>query len=145
MGMNTTEIYDLIATYIASLTAVIAIVLMIKQTRQLDNTLRSQVYQGLIETSFKIDELLIESPEYRKYIYGNEIINDNTPDIEKITGVIEYVVDIADNIMTQEEFIPKSERLGWMTFAKEILSSPAAKFFLKTNRKWYSGKISEIT
>lgn len=142
--MNIAELIGLTANIVASLTAIVAIFYVVRQTRQLDNTLRSQVYQGLIDNSLKIDELLMKHPEYRKYIYHNEPIDENTPDIEEIIGVIEFVTDIADNILTQSEFIPKNEKAGWITFAEEILSSPAASYFFQEHSNWYSGKIQEI-
>ena len=49
--MSAIELVSLTANIVASLTAIIAILFVIKQTRQLDYTLRSQVYQGLIDTS----------------------------------------------------------------------------------------------
>ena len=141
--MSIFELIGVIANIVASLTAIVAILFVIKQTRQLDNTLQSQVYQGLIDNSLKIDELLMEHPEYRKYVYGNEPINENTPDIDKIISVMEFMTDIADHVLTQEEFIPKSERIGWRIFAEEILSSPAARYFLEEHGTWYSGKIPD--
>jgi uncharacterized protein len=139
--MNIIEIVSLITQAVTAFAAVVALFLVIKQMRQLDDTLRSQVYQGLIDNSLKIDELLIEKPEFRKYVYGEEKIDENTPGIDQIMSVMEFVVDVMDNVKAQEEFIPKEEKIGWKQFSQEVLRSPAALFFMQKHGLWYSGGV----
>jgi len=139
--MNIAELVGLITNVVTALTAVVALILVILQMRQLDQTLRSQVYQGLIDNSLKIDELLIENPEFRKYVYGNEIVDKNTPDIDKVMSVMEFVIDIIDNVTAQEAFIPKAEKPGWGEFVRDVTSSPAAQYFLEMHGKWFSGNV----
>jgi len=142
--MSVTELVQLIVNLIAVPTAIVSVLFLTRQTRQLDETLRSQVYQGLIDNSLKIDQLLIEHPEFRKYIYGSEPVKDDTPDIDRLMGVIEFMVDIIDNLTVQERFIPKPLVKGWRNFAQEVLDSPAAKHFLQKHGSWYSSGIPEI-
>ena len=141
--MSISEAVQLIVNLTAVPVAIISVLFLIKQNRQLDETLRSQVYQGLIDNSLKIDQLLIENPSFRKYIYGNEPVKDDTPDIDKLMAVMEFMVDIIDNLKVQEGFIPKPLIKGWRNFAQEVLSSPAAKHFLQRHGSWYSSGISE--
>ena len=131
--MNIIELVSLVSQLTTALTAIIALLLVVKQMHQLDETLRSQVYQGLIDNSLKIDELLIEKPEFRKYVYGQEMLDENTPDLDRIMSVMEYMVDVVDNVEAQEGFIPKAEKPGWRHFAKDVLGSPAAKYFMASS------------
>jgi uncharacterized protein len=143
--MDIVEIVSIITQAVTALAAVVALFLVVKQMRQLDDTLRSQVYQGLIDNSLKIDELLIEKPEFRKYVYGEEIIDENTPGIDQIMSVMEFVVDVMDNVKAQESFIPKAVKPGWRQFSQDVLSSPAAQFFMQKHGLWYSGGLKEAS
>lgn len=143
--MEITEFVQAIVNLIAVPTAVISVLLLIKQTRQLDDTMRSQVYQGLIDNSLKIDQLLIEHPELRKYIYGKEPVDEKTPDLDKLMSVTEFMIDIVDNLKAQEKYIPKPLIPGWRNFAQDVLNSPATRYFLEKHGTWYSSGLSEIS
>jgi len=121
----------------------ITIILMIRQTRQLDETLKSQVYQGLIDNSLKIDQLLIERPEYRKYIYENEKFPQNKQNTDELMGVLDFVVDVVDNIKIQEKFIPKKALVGWRLFVQDVLKQPAIKYYMEQKGYWYTGTLVE--
>jgi len=141
--MGISEIVQLIISLVAAPTAIISVLFLIRQTRQLDETLRSQVYQGLIDNSLKIDQLLIDHPDFRKYIYGNEPVTQNTPNLETLMSVMEFMIDIVDNLGVQKKFIPTPMLQGWRNFAQEVVNSPAAKYFLETHHGWYSSGISD--
>ena len=143
--MGFSEIVQLIVNLIAAPTALITIIFLIMQARQLDQTLRSQVYQGLIDNSLKIDQLLIEHPEFRKYIYEGEAVNENTPEIEKLMSLMEFVVDIVDNLGAQERYIPKSLVGGWRAYAQDVMRSPAASYFLQKHGHWYTSGMPATT
>jgi uncharacterized protein len=142
--MEITELVALITQVITALTAVIALLLIVKQMRQLDKTLRSQVYQGLIDNSLKIDQLLMEKPEFRKYVYGGEKVNENTPDIDRIMSMTEFMVDVVDNVKAQEAIIPKAEKPGWSHFTQHVVRSPAAQYFMQKHGLWFSGSVPQI-
>lgn len=142
--MNFSELLTLITQVITAFTAVIAILLVLKQMRQIDKTLRNQVYQGLIDNSLKIDALLMEKPELRKYVYGEEKVDENTPDIDRIMSLMEFMVDVVDNVKAQEAIIPPAEKPGWRRFSRDVLSSPAAQYFIQKHRPWFSGGVPEV-
>jgi hypothetical protein len=141
--MSFIEVIQLVVNLVGMPIAIVSVLFLIRQTRQLDETLRSQVYQGLIDNSLKIDQLLIDNPAFRKYIYGGEPIQDGDPDVDKLMGIMEFMVDIVDNLKVQEKFIPEPLVKGWRNFAQEVLSSPAAERFLQRHGSWYSSGISE--
>lgn len=117
--------------------ATISVVALIYQNYQLTASLKSQVYQGLIDNSLKIDSLMIEYPTFRKYIYGSEPVNDKTSDLDKLMGVTEFMLDVIDNINAQQDFIPKKFRPGWKDFVETVLQSPAAQYFTRLHGSWY--------
>lgn len=142
--MNTSEFISLLTQAITAFTALIALFLIIKQINQFNMSLRSQVYQELINNSLEIDKLLIEKPELRKYIYGDAIVSADIPEVDQIMSLMEMIVDVLDNLGAQYKFIPKSEKEGWQLYAKQILSSPAAEYFITENGSWFSGNIPKL-
>lgn len=139
--MDLFEVVQFSVNIIAAPVAIITIVLLIRQTKQLDNTLKSQVYQGLIDNSLKIDQLLIERPEYRKYIYGNEKFPTNKENTDELMGVLDFVVDVVDNVRVQEKFIPKDALVGWRAFVSDVLEQPAIKYYMEQKGYWYAGTL----
>ena len=142
--MSISELISLITQVITALTAIFAVLFIVRQMHQLDESLRSQVYQGLIDNSLKIDELLMEKPEFRKYVYGEQEIDETTPDIDRIMSVMEFMVDVVDNIKAQEAFIPKAEKPGWKHFTEDVLHSPAAEYFMQKHGLWFSGGVPQV-
>lgn len=98
---------------------IVSILALLRQNRQLERSIKSQVYQSLIENSLKIDSLLIENPEFRKYIYNNEAITEDTPELDKLMAVMEFMMDVIDNLKAQEKYIPGDLQLGWQKFGDE--------------------------
>jgi len=109
-----------------------------KQSKAQTNTLQSQVYQGLINVSLRIDEILIERPRFRRYIYGDAASPADDIDIDELEGVIELVLELIDNVQTQQEFIPKSNREGWRKYSEHILSRPLVAAYLEQHGPWFS-------
>lgn len=128
--MNFFETIQAIVNTMSIPISIITIIFLIKQSRQTDASQRSQVYEKLIDNSLKIDQIMIENPEFRKYIYRGEPITDELPDRDKLMGFLEFIVDVLDNAKAQEKYIPKTARPGWSTYTKMILAQPAMKHFL---------------
>jgi hypothetical protein len=129
--MNFFETIQAIVNTISIPVSIVTIIFLIRQSRQTDASQRSQVYEKLIDNSLKIDQLMIENPEFRKYIYRGEPITDDLPDKDKLLGFLEFIVDVLDNAKAQEKYIPKSSRQGWTTFRNMMLSQPAMKYFIE--------------
>ena len=63
----------------------------------------------------EIDRFLIEYPEMRKYVYGGEKVEENTPDLDllmsldRLMSIVEFVVDAVENIEVYKKYITKKE------------------------------------
>lgn len=141
--MNLVDIVQFVVNIIAAPVALITIVLLIRQTKQLDDTLKSQVYQGLINNSLLIDQLLIEHPEYRKYIYEQEKFPTDESNTDELMGILDFLVDVVDNIKAQEKYIPKEALMGWRLFVRDVLDQPAVKYYMEKKGYWYTGTLFE--
>ena len=123
--------------------ALYSVFLLARQTRHLENSIHSQVYQGLTENAFRIDEMLIEHPEFRRYLYGGEEVNENTPDLDRLLMAVELIVDVFENLNVQHRSIPKSVLSSWENYKDHVLSTPAVAYYLKAHKDWYSPEVQK--
>ena len=139
--MNSLEFLQMIFNFVTIIIAFSSVILLIRQTNQLGKTLKSQVYQGLIENSLKIDLLIIDNPEINDYLYGKKKIIKTMKNYGKIIAMIDFIIDIIDNIKVQEKYIPKQAIPGWKSYTNEMLNLPGIKYYLGYRKNWYSGTL----
>lgn len=134
----TLDTLQAIVTIIGLPLAFLSVIALLFQNRQLAQSTKSQVYQGLIDNSLKIDALLIENPELRKYIYGGQPLPQDTREVDRLMAVLEFVNDIVDNLRAQEKYIPRKLRPGWRAFANDVTASPSMQHFMEAHGHWYA-------
>lgn len=125
---------------ISVITAVIAFVSLIAviyQSINLKMTIDNQIYQSFIHNSVEVDEILIEYPNIRKYVYDGVPISDDTEDLDRIMSVIELLVDITENIEVYINYIPKSRRDGWQQFVNDMQGTPAYQYYMGRYGNWF--------
>lgn len=88
------EILNIIATIIS----IISLIAVLFQSIILKVTIDNQIYSSFISNSVELDKILIEYPDIRKYVYDNEPVTDQTPDLDRIMSVVELAIDITENI-----------------------------------------------
>ena len=125
---------------VAIVISVVSLVAALYQSFGLKKTLDNQIYESFISNSLEIDRLLIEYPEIRKYVYYGEPVDDNTPDIDRIMSVIEFVVDAVENIEVYKKYIPKSRRDGWLKFVDDVTHTPAYEYYNEKHGLWFEVK-----
>lgn len=121
-----------IATLVTALATFITLFYLKRQMRMQTDQMRiqtvstnSQVYQNFVNNSLEIDRMLIQYPQFRKYVYGNDPLSKNDPDYDLIMGIEKLVVDVVENIKVFENEIPAKYIDGWMNFVKDVESSSA--------------------
>ena len=119
------------------LISIISVMGLIYQSIILKNTINSQIYQNFVVNSLEIDRLLIEYPELRKYVYNNEPVNDKTENLDRIMSMIELITDITENIDVYNKYIPKSRKIGWMNFVRDVKKTPAYKYYINIYGNWF--------
>ncbi len=122
---------------IALVISIVSFLAVVYQNHNMKTTLGNQVYNNFLENSLDVDRILIEYPHVRKYIYGNEPVDDSTPDLERIMCVTEYVVECIENIEVYEKYLPKNRRAGWHNFITDTKNSPAYKYYMKRYGSWF--------
>jgi hypothetical protein len=130
-------------TFVVAVVGIVGVVLQLqmlrKSTELLHESTQVQVYQSLIQNSSKIDEILIERPELRKYIYDSAAVPRSKRRQAEIESLIELAVDMIDNLTIQAEYVPRKAREGWASFAEDFLRQPTVVRFLNNHGVWYSG------
>lgn len=139
--LNSTTLQS-IGIVIASVAAIAGLAGLIVQLRLVIRSTESQVYQGLIANSLKIDEILLERPHLRKYIYDRAPVPPADVSPEELESFVELVVDVVDNLRIQERYIPDDARKGWREFTVDLLGQPAVITFLQSRGHWYSGLLA---
>lgn len=115
----------------------ISLIAVIYQGIILRKTIANQIYESCISYSLEFDRTLIENPELRKYVYGNEPVDDKTENLDKIMSLMEFAVDIMENIEVHKKYIPKSRRKGWIKYINDIKNTNAYKFYMKKCGSWF--------
>ena len=124
----------------ASLATIFTIMFLFFQSRMQTLSTKNQVYQNFVSNSLEIDRVLIEYPQFRKYIYGNEPLDRSNPDWDQIMGIEELVVDVVENIEVFRNEIPEDRVEGWMEFVAQTRASSAYREFNDNYSKWYKTK-----
>ena len=127
------EILNIIGTVIS----IISLIAVLFQSIILKVTIDNQIYSSFISNSVELDKILIEYPDIRKYVYDNEPVTDQTPDLDRIMSVVELAIDITENIEVYKKYIPKSRYDGWIQFVKDIESTCAYQYYMKKYGSWF--------
>ena len=120
--------------------SLVSLFVALYQSYGLKKTLDNQIYESFISNSLEIDRLLIEYPEMRKYVYYGEKVDENTPDLDRLMSIVEFVVDAVENIEVYNKYIPKNRREGWLKFVRDVTHTPAFEYFNKIHGKWFEVK-----
>ncbi|MEU4384456.1 hypothetical protein [Promicromonospora sp. NPDC023805] len=135
-------VLQVIATTVGITVSLGGLVGLTIQIVRLRRSLQSQVYQGLIANSLKLDELMISNPKLRKYIYDGAPVPPDDMDESELEALIEFVVDVIDNFKAQEGSVPKQARPGWQAFADHVMEQPAVIQFMSKRGHWFSGTLN---
>ncbi|HLV98467.1 MAG TPA: hypothetical protein VKT82_07285 [Ktedonobacterales bacterium] len=120
-----------------------SLLLLARQTRSLEKSIRSQVYQGLTENAFRIDEILLEYPQFRDYLYDGKEVGDDTPDLARLMMAVELIIDVFENLNVQRDNIPRPVLASWDNYKNHVLNTPAVAYYLNTHSDWYSQAVKE--
>jgi len=126
-----------ILTKISLTISVLSIFGLIYQSIILKATIDNQIYQSFVSNSVKIDEMLITYPELRKYIYGNEPVDENSPDLDRLMSMVELIIDCVENIEVYKKYLPRNRKSGWLQYVIDVKNTPAYKFFIKKYSGWF--------
>jgi len=136
--------YGDVPTWLTFAVAVAGIVGVALQLQMLRKSTKVQVYEGLIQNSSKIDEILIERPELRKYIYDGAAVPRSKLRQAEVESLIELALDMLDNLKVQSKYIPKENLQGWRNYENNLLRQPTVEKYLRDHGAWYSGLAKEI-
>ena len=126
-----------VAEIIALVISGVTLVILIYQSLVLKWTIGNQIWESFVSNSLEIDRLLIENPQFRKYIYDGAEVTDDTEDLDKLMSIVELVMDITENIEVYTKYIPAARRKGWMQFVEDTKKTPAYHYYVRKYGKWY--------
>jgi hypothetical protein len=131
--------YGDVPTWLTFIVAVVGIVGVVRQLRLSSESAEIQVYQDLIRNSSKIDEILVQRPALRRYLYDGAAVPRSVGLRAEAESLIELAVDMLDNLAVHQKYVPESARRGWDRFEKDLLKQPVVIEFVIKHGSWYSG------
>jgi hypothetical protein len=118
---------------------------MAKQSRDVANSTRASVYQGIADQMLALDQLFIARPELRPYIYDGVALPPDPVERTRVLALAETFVDLFDNFVIQSASIPDDLFEPWRNYAVSLMgTSPAMQFFWNQNRDWYSEVLQRV-
>ena len=128
----------ILAQLIASLATLVTLIVLLYQVRMQTVSTDNQVYQNFVSNSLSIDNVLIEHPEMREYVYGDTPIDPKKVDVPLLMSIIELMIDVMENIEVFKKQIPKERLGGWMNFVSDVKQSSAYKYYMSQKEEsWY--------
>ena len=140
-----------IVQLIASVATIITVGFLIIQIRlqnkttvdQIEST-KNQIYTSFVEDCLKLDQLMIQYPECRKYNLepgDKQIVYEITDELLKnrVLSIEELIIDSLENVCTYLDFIPENQRVTWIDYIESMRLTPAFKYYTEDyNPDWYS-------
>jgi hypothetical protein len=92
--------------------------------------------------SQRIDEIMIENPLLRKYIYQGAAVPPEDVDPDRLDSFIELVMDVVDNFAVQQAYVPEIARASWTNYRDELMRQPAVVDFLGRHGQWFTSTLT---
>ena len=118
--------------------------------QQSQNTINLQqkelaVHSMLIERNARILELLLEHPDTRPYFYDNEKLPEDNILLGKTMTLAEMWTDFFEQVLIQEEHIPKHMAITWQDYASDMhTSSTAIQKYFAESCAWYVPELRDL-
>ncbi len=148
--MTLYETLSLIVSIISSITILVSLVLVYRQTRifarQTDYVARSltdDVKQYLNAQSHEIGRIFIEYPELRPYFYEGKPVTPEHPDYQRVEAIAEVILDIFWTMaeQTRGAAISPEKAAGarmWYSYVNDCFTNgPILVEVLKKRESWY--------
>ena len=137
MADSLVQLFTACATLVTALITFVTVCFLYRQIKMQTVSTNNQVYQNFVNNSLEIDRTLIQYPQFRKYVYGNEPLDSSNPDYELIMSVEELIVDVVENIDVFKKEIPEEYVDGWDNFVELVKKSSAYDEFINHYGYWY--------
>lgn len=132
---------------IANLIALGGLVILIIELKSVQNSLQASARGNIYDIATALKLSIIEHPELRKYFFDNVELDLQSKDAARVIALVDLYCLYLEQIATQSKLIPKSQRIAWENYIKDIYErSPAIKSYLndEANSSYYSAELIAI-
>ncbi|MCJ7578630.1 MAG: hypothetical protein MUO91_09280 [candidate division Zixibacteria bacterium] len=122
---------------IAEIILIITLFVLIWQTWLLRKTIKSNTFQSIYDRYFDVDRILIDYPEFQKYVTREEVyekIKDSSVEKLREKSFIELVLDLCELIYYQKKMGTYPAEI---TYIDRVLTNPHIKEYWKSVRGTY--------
>lgn len=134
---------------LTSLTTLVTILFVWRQTRNNSTSTISQLYKDIAENMLTIDHIFIEHPHLRPYFYANKSPQKarNADEREQIQSTAEIILDFFDLLMVLKDIsktyrthaVFHSHLAEWNDYFLDVYkSSPVLQDFFHEHEQWWS-------
>jgi hypothetical protein len=141
-----TDVVQAIGSLCSFLFTFVGFVLLFRQVRQIERTIRGDVNERLYNQNLEILKCFVDDPEIRPFFYDNKEVEPTHPSYLKIVCIAEILASYLELVYVQLDEMPPKIRGTWKTYMKAMYAnSPSLRQHLKENEDWYySGLISVL-
>lgn len=134
-----------IATIFSAAFTGVTILFLIRQSKILTWSIRSQTNQAVVAMQIQVDKLLIEHHYAREYLYGDSPLPPAGTELGlRVRAIIDIAVNVIDNTYQQRDQLPDDMLEAWIRFAMETTERRAVREYLIENPHWYPTAQSRI-
>lgn len=146
--IKTIDIIMSASSLVTAIVAVVTIIFVYRQIKDLSKNIFSQTYQNIYERMIEIDRYFIDNPDLKKYFYYNEKIPQNDLKLKtKLYSIAEMMVDYFDSVYYQRDCMRrKTFEAKAFYFGDVCNNSPILREYLNQPgiEKWYAKDFLEF-
>jgi len=148
MNKSSSLIKSIVPIVVSTIALIVSLTVVVyQQTQKTINLQQKQlaVHSMLIERNARILELLLEYPDTRPYFYDNAELPQDKILLGKTMTLAEMWTDFFEQVLIQEEHIPKSMAITWQQYASDMhKSSTAIQKYFAESCGWYVPELREL-
>lgn len=128
---------------VVDIVLIITLFILIWQTRLLGKTIKSNTFQSIYDRYFDLDKMLIDHPEFQKYVTRKELYEKiQKSSIEKLRekSFIELILDLCELIYYQKKM---STYPAEITYIDRVLTNPHIKEYWESVRGTFKSDFAD--
>lgn len=131
-----------IGSFAGSLVAAIGLLLIYSQVYHIKRQIKGSASASLYEQMIDIDRYFVDHPELKTYIYGNNLIEKDDKQYDRIRSLAEMMCDLMEHAFVQKDNLPLDVWPRWKDYMQYLYdSSPIIRQHLHESGAWYTENI----
>jgi hypothetical protein len=145
MDVKWTEVIEALVALGTLFVTVIGFLIVIRQIRQVERTIRGDTNANLCAQSIEILKEIGACPECYPYFYENKELPPDEPSRVRILCICEMTANYLDHVALQRDNLPPAVWKRWSLFIRDaVQGSPVLREHFAKYRDWYSDEVLRL-